>query len=237
MSAGDDNSEAPTENPYLDAANRLERVIDLQIEGINGIDDKAEHITRLIGTLLGIVLSVLALATRFDGANGGLGNVSTPTAIAFSVGIATLIIAMAAAIRTYVSSRFPIGLRAETADELIEAEYPVHPDAHYMGLINVYGDIIIRNRTVVDVNAQRFVQSLYFLLIGTINLSVAAVIYLGPLSGTAAWVVLVFDAGICAAAGWYTFTGRYLALEDERSDEDEADGSNQVGHSNEETNE
>lgn len=49
---------------YLDAANRLERAMDTQIQILEGIDDKAEHVTRLVALLIGIVFSVISFVTQ-----------------------------------------------------------------------------------------------------------------------------------------------------------------------------
>ena len=56
-----DSPDDPT--PRLDAADRLERVIDAQSATLDRIDDKSRRITRLLGILFGTVLSSVSLGT------------------------------------------------------------------------------------------------------------------------------------------------------------------------------
>lgn len=207
MSADDDDNESDL-NPYFDAANRLERVIDVQIETLNGIDDKAEHVTRLIGTVLTLVLAVLTLATRLN-PNGRLGPIPVEVSLPFAIGVVLLLLAMAAAILTYVKSRFQIGMGKRSAGVLLTRDR-VNIDDHLAGLIAIYGSIIPYNETVVEANANRFVWSLYFLLVGIVNLSVAAVIFLVPLSGLWAIATLGADLAAMLSIAWYTKERKYL---------------------------
>lgn len=70
-----DSPDDPT--PRLDAADRLERVIDAQSATLDRIDDKSGRIARLLGLLLGVVLSSLSLSTQLSQVS--LQSLSTPT--------------------------------------------------------------------------------------------------------------------------------------------------------------
>lgn len=131
-------------DPYTDAADRLEHTIDTQVSIINGIDDKAEHITRLIGVLLGLVFSLLSLIVNFDSIN--VGGTTWPVEVAFVLGILFLLVAMAAAIVTYLSSRFRIGLDYTVGHYLSNPETDTDFDTHIRRVLRSYGDIIKNNK-------------------------------------------------------------------------------------------
>ncbi|PSQ48369.1 hypothetical protein BRD12_06465, partial [Halobacteriales archaeon SW_12_67_38] len=50
-----------------DAVDRLERVIDTQIDTVDDFDQKAAYVTRFVGVVLGLVLTAVSLASRFGG--------------------------------------------------------------------------------------------------------------------------------------------------------------------------
>ena len=50
-----------------DAVDRLERVIDTQIDTVDDFDQKAAYVTRFVGVALGLVLTAVSLASRFGG--------------------------------------------------------------------------------------------------------------------------------------------------------------------------
>jgi hypothetical protein len=215
--SGDDDESSP--NPYLDAANRLERVIDIQIETLNGIDDKAEHVTRLIGTVLTLALAVLTLIARFNGEEG-IEPIPITVSLPFAAGVILLLAAMAAAILTYVKSRFQIGIGAKSAQVLLGRKR-IESDRHLTGLIAIYSTIIPYNKRVVEANATRFVWSLYLLLVGIINLAVAALIFVVPLSWPWSSIILIIDVVVSVALAAYTKRKKYLAVEPQSETESE----------------
>lgn len=51
--------------PTGDAIDRFERVVDMQADLLSDIDNKAEHVTRLVGLLLGVVLTALLVGVTY----------------------------------------------------------------------------------------------------------------------------------------------------------------------------
>jgi len=205
----DPTSEPDDSDPYLDAADRLERTIETQISIINGIDDKAEHITRLIGILIGLVFSVLSLAANIDGVE--IGTTSIPAELAFTLGILSLLAAMGAAIVTYLSSRFRIGLNYNVGYYLSESD-DVEFHTHIQRVLGSYGEIIEENKRVMEMNSKRFRRTLYFLLVGVVFLSAAGIFHLGEFTKQEAWVGLGVTVVLAVSFAWYILSGKYLTL-------------------------
>lgn len=196
-------------DPYLDAADRLERAIETQISIINGIDDKAEHVTRLVGILIGLVFSVLSLVANLDAVV--IGTTSIPVEVAFVFGILSLLFAMGAAIVTYLSSRFRIGLDYSVGYYLSESD-EADFQTHIQRVLGSYGEIIEENKKVIESNSARFRGTLSFLLIGVLFLSAAGILYLGQLSTREAWAGFTVTVLLAAGGAWYILTGKYLTL-------------------------
>lgn len=202
-------SELGESDPYLDAADRLERAIETQISIINGIDDKAEHITRLIGILIGLVFSVLSLVANLDTVE--IGTTTLPVEFAFTLGILSLLVAMGAAIVTYLSSNFRIGLDYSVGYYLSESE-EADFRTHIQRVLGSYGEIIEENKRVMEMNSRRFRRTLYFLLVGVLFLSAAGIFHLGELTEQESWEGFAVTVLLAGGAAWYILTGKYLTL-------------------------
>lgn len=198
-------------DPYHDAADRLERTIDTQVEIINGIDNKAEHVTRLIGILIGLVFSVLSLVANFDSVT--IGATTLPVELAFIFGILSLLISMAGAIITYLSSRFRIGLHYNVGYFLSNEDSEIDSETHIRRVLGAYGSMLEENKEVIEVNSKRFRRTLCFLLIGVLFLSTAGSLYIGQVTGLEGWIGFGIAVILATIAAWYIFTGRYLTLE------------------------
>lgn len=197
----------------VDTADRFERTIDHQIQLIDGIDNKAEHVTRLLGILIGAILSVLAVGVRIN--NGKIEPPNTPLFIMFVFGVLSLILAMAFSIITYLSSRFKIGLHYRPANLLSQGDYDVVDRKHYKRIIGTYGYALEKNKDVIEVNSKRFRRALVFLLIGVIFLSGSGISYISDLTAKAAGWSLIVTSLLSLIIGGYIFSGRYLTLDDE----------------------
>lgn len=203
------------DDPYLDAADRLEGQIETQVSIINSIDDKSEHVTRLIGILIGLVFSVLSLVVNYKPAQ--FGEATLPIELAFIFGIASLLLAMGAAIVTYLSSRFRIGLHYTVGYYLSDPDDDVDFDVHIRRVCGSYGQVIEENKQVIETNSKRFRRALSFLLIGVLFLSAAGSLYLGGFSKQRAWYGFGVSILITVVTGWYILTGKYLTLEREET--------------------
>lgn len=65
---GDDTDDGEAElTPWIDSLNRFERILDIQIDTLDIIDDKAQQTARIVAVLLGLILTAIPLAFRFGG--------------------------------------------------------------------------------------------------------------------------------------------------------------------------
>lgn len=210
-SATDDGAEGI--DPYVDAADRLERVIDTQIATIEGIDTKAEHVTRLVAILLGAVLSLVSVSVQFDGFEAGA--LPGPVVLLGATGVVSLVLAMAGAIVTYLSSEFKMGLHPGVGRLLSRPEHRTTPGRHVRRVLGTYGHAIEQNRRVIDTNSARFRWTLVFLLDGVSLLSLGTLIFVSGVRGTDAWVGVGCAGVVLVASARYILTGSYLTLEEQ----------------------
>ncbi|MCF2165555.1 hypothetical protein KVP04_05565 [Halobacterium salinarum] len=201
-----------TEESLEDAVDRFERTLNHQIQIINEIDKKAEHVTRLIGLLVGAILSVLAVAFRIN--NGQVSPPNLPIWVAFSAGVFLLISSMTFSIITYLSSRFKIGLHYQPAQLLNQSDYDVKKEKHIRRVIGTYGHNLKKNKRVIEVNSSRFRYSLVSLLDGITFMSLSGILFIGSVSTCWSWVALCVLALIAFFLSWYILTGNYLTLDD-----------------------
>lgn len=205
-----DESETEAFDPYLDTVDRLERAVDHQISIINGIDDKAEHVTRLLGILIGLIFSVLSLVMEWE--VNSLNSPTEPVEALFTMGVVSLLFAMAAAIVTYLSSKFRIGLHYNVGYYLSNSDVEIEPRKHTRRVLGAYGSMIEQNKRVIETNSRRFRWTLYLLLVGVLFLSTAGFLYLGQVPTADAWLIFWTSVVIAVTVGWYILTGRYLTL-------------------------
>ena len=103
-----------------DAVDRLERVINTQIDTVDDFDQKAAYVTRFVGVVLGLVLTAVSLASRFGGGDPAT---QLPAVAAVAGGVVGLVAAVAGAIVTYLSSRVVVGLHPHAARAIADGEY------------------------------------------------------------------------------------------------------------------
>lgn len=149
---------------YLDAADRLERAMDTQIQIIEGIDTKAEHVTRLIALLLGILFSVISFVTQLRQTPF----VPPPSMVlaTFGIGVGSLLVSMIAAVVTYLSSQYKIGLRGDIGEFLSDPSVSTNLPEHVRNVLGIYAFVIGQNRQVIETNVFWFRLTLLFLLYG-----------------------------------------------------------------------
>lgn len=228
MASDDDPPVEGMKPHHADAAERLERVIDVQIATVNGIDEKAEHVTRLVGILLGVVLSVLSLSVRFGIVD--LSSTMSVTILAFGIGVSGLFGAMVAAIVTYLGSRVRIGLDHQVGRLFSAESYSITTDEYGRRVLGTYGYNVRRNERVVAANSRRFRRSLLLLLVGVVYLTLSVLLSVGRTASRETGVALVTPgiAGVTflwttllvlLTAG-YVLSGRYLTLGPEGGDDD-----------------
>lgn len=195
-------------SPKGKAVERFEKMVNVQIETLNGIDEKAEYLTRFVGILLGVVLTGLSLIPKFDGVT--LTANSLPMLISIFVGIFALLATLGFSIITYLSSKFEYGISSDVAEYFADTD--VTEDEYAELLPRGYADIIPKNREVVRVNSRRFRNALASLLAGLGCLSQAAFFLVVEIPTYGKYVVLVLGFGILGLVLRYVLTEDYLTL-------------------------
>jgi len=201
-----------TDEVRKDAVERLERVIDIQVDLINGIDDKAERTARLVAVLLGVVLSVLSFASTSDQVK--VDEASTVTKLLLLVGVAFLILSTIFSIITYLSSKFRVGLRSGVGNALSSENAEIGMDEHVRLTVGAYAYIINVNKKVINTNSRRFRYSLLSLLLGILWLSFSGILFIGGLARISERILIGLVLVLSIGLSWYILTARYLTLED-----------------------
>lgn len=205
-------SEPPEEpTPRLDAADRLERVIDAQSATLDRIDDKSGRIARLLGILLGVVLSSVSLGVQLDGIEFGL--LATPIRLAFTVGTGFLLSSLAATIITLLSSRLRIGLTPMTGEVLSDPKHKVELETHLSRVVGTYAYSIRQNRKIIEVNVRRLRRTLVLFLVGELYVGLSVALFVTQLVGRGAWLTFGILSLVALALARYVLSGRYLTLE------------------------
>lgn len=199
---------------YLDAADRLERAMDTQIQIIEGIDTKAEHVTRLIALLLGILFSVISFATQLR--RTPFTPPPTPVFLAFGVGVGCLLVSLGTGIITYLSSQYKIGLNDDVGQFLSDASVSTDLPEHVRNVLGTYAFVIGQNRRVIETNVFWFRLSLLFLLYGVLFVSLSGFLYVGGFRDVAPRTGVFVAFLLSLAIGYYILSGSYLPLRDER---------------------
>ncbi|SFR93196.1 hypothetical protein SAMN05216559_1239 [Halomicrobium zhouii] len=140
----------------IDLLHRYEQMIQTQVETLNGIDDKAAYVARLVGILAGLILTGVSLIASNEGFAIGASNGGALALAALA--ITSLFVSLVYAIVTYLSSKFEYGPSAGIGDFMSQAQVP---EQEYKDvLLRGYSQAIRANRRVVVTNARRFERCL-----------------------------------------------------------------------------
>lgn len=214
---GSDQAETPStdeDDPYIDAANRLERTLDTQIQAIRDIDSRAGYITRLIAILLGVVVSAGSIAATLAVDNGSVPTFSPVTSLMTVIAAVALLGTMMSAIITYLNSHPVAGLEYRTAELLSNPAYETDMDTHVRRVLGVYAHALRVNAEVIHANSVRFRRVLTLLLVGLIyGTATALLLLLGSGSLVLEGLAFLVVTGLTTVFVWYISTGRYLVHE------------------------
>ena len=137
-----------TVDPRADAARRLERVIDAQSNTLERIDDKSGRIARLLGILLGVVLSSVSLSAQITDLS--FASLSTPTWLSFLIGVGFLLVSLAGASVTLLSTRYETGLGYATGKLLSRTHYEISAEQHLRRVLGTYAHSVRTNRRLTS---------------------------------------------------------------------------------------
>lgn len=206
MNAGND---PPGElDPETDAIDRFERMVETQIDTLEGIDDKAAHVTRFVALLLGVVFTGLSLVPRLGSGAAEIGAVAVVT---IAVGVGGFLGSLGFAVVTFLSSAFEYGPDESICDYM--AEYHVPANRYKSVLLQSYSGAVRRNRMVVRTNARRFRNSLTSLLVGAVAFALGGAFLVLDVEPVVAVAVLL--ATVLATGRLFTFVlaEEYLTLD------------------------
>ena len=201
----------PDVQPYVDAADRLERTLDAQLQTIRNIDSRAGFVIRIVAILLGVIVSAASILATLSVNSGTRMVVFTPVALISALAATSgLLGAMVAAIITYLSSNPAAGLEYQTANLLSSSEYETDLKTHLRRTLGVYAYDLRVNGRVIQVNAARFRLSLVLLVTGLIYGTLSAILVVAQ-TGSLLLEIGLF-VGLSAIIGvlvWYVLTERY----------------------------
>lgn len=218
MSAGP-RSKGPYRYPVdaeEDLMSRYEAMVQTQVQTLSDIDDKAARTLRIITLLLGALFTAISISIQYFQNSGK--SLTALQLVLFGAGFGSLLISTGYACITYLSSKFEHGPTEELGK--IMAEYEVDPQDYRNNMLDVYSNIIQRNRKVVRSNARRFRRTMLFLLIGLLYLFVAGTSVTLDLSHGVNILVTVFTSLGVLALCHFIEEEEYLTLEWQYSDDD-----------------
>lgn len=197
--------------PKVKAVKRFERMIDVQIETLNGIDDKAEYLTRFVGVLLGVVLTGLSLIPKFDGVS--LTVESFPMLVSVFGSVLAFLCTLGFSIVTYLGSKFKYGVSPGVAEYFADTDVTEEEYAKLM--LRGYADTIPKNEEVVRVNSRRFRNALASLLAGLGCLSLATFFLVVELPVFGKYAALIVAILVLGRILQYVLSEEYLTLDRE----------------------
>lgn len=207
--------------PYVDAADRIERTLDAQLQKIQDVDSRAGFITRLVAILLGVVVSTASILVTLS-TNGG-GSVLPLPAVTAAAGIIAavgLLGAMIMGIITYLSSEQAAGLGRSTASLLSEPEYSISMEDHLKTTLAAYDAALHKNQRVIQVNATRLRKTLTFLVVGIVYGTVTAASLLASSPSTRI-TLLVTTTVLLSPMVYYIHTESYIVEQSQEGDNHE----------------
>lgn len=198
-------------DPTLDAIQRFEKQIAVQIDLLNELDNKAKSIAHYTTILLGIVIAAVSLTIQSEVASDP--HPTTLTIGTFGIGLLLLFLAISQSIHTYLSSVVQYGLEPEFGFNVSTRSLD---DGLYLPLaLAGYAHAVSSNKEVIDTNARRFRWAPFFLLSGLAYVSVAGFVFIVQLPHSVNSIIIIIVTVILLMVGWYIFTENYLVLERE----------------------
>lgn len=213
MPPRDNDSSQETFDPELDLLERYEAMVETQVETLNGIDDKAAYIARLVGILAGLVTSAASILVGTQGVQ-----FTTQTRAVFlmlALAVVSFFVSLIYAIITYLSSRFEYGPKATLGEFM--ADYQIGVQTYKEMMLRGYSEAIQANRQVVVTNAKRFERCLASFLNGVLFLFGSGALIVLPPSWLVDSVVVIGFSISSLIITRYILAEEYLTLERELS--------------------
>ena len=188
---------------------RYESMVRIQVETLDGIDDKAAYTARLVALLVGVVLTGVSIVISSD-----ILALSTETGAAFltiALAVVAFTTSMIFAIFTYLSSRFEYGPSPDAGRTL--AKKNISEDRYKEMMLRTYADVLESNYSVVVDNNERFETSLTALLVGILFLFATGVLLALPGGVLADALILLVFAGLSIRISLFILDQEYITLD------------------------
>lgn len=214
-----EQSNLPSESiePRQDAINRFERMLDIQVSTLDGIDNKSARLISFVGVLLGVIATVARILPSMAGDGDFIDHGSIAGAFALTVGVIGLLISLVYATITYLSTQFDYGLNANIADSLAR-EDNVQRQTYRTVVLRAYADSLRENKPVINQNARRFRYALAALVGALFSLMFSVGYYLIRLPDPIEVLTLFFGAIIVGSLCLYIRDEAYLTTDGENDD-------------------
>jgi len=149
--------------------------VDAQRETLADIDTKASKILRLNIALVGILISVVSIATQLSsGQRSGVGTVE-PFLNSYTVlGVGALVLSTAFAAMTYTASELDVGVSSENLTKLLNSDFQQQETEvlliqNYIMRINFNRSTNVRNIPLVQVTILLIVSAIISFALGLYN--------------------------------------------------------------------
>lgn len=196
-------------DPEIDLLRRYEGMVQTQIDTLNGIDDKAAYVARLVGVLVGLTLSGISIFVGTDRLTLSLDTVFV--FVLASLAGFSFFVSLMYAIITYLSSQFEYGPSPEMGEYM--ADYQVADQEYVDVLLRGYSQSLKDNYFVVVRNSKRFERCLASLLAGLILLFGAATLFVMPAPVVIDLIVAAGYAFAALEAVKYILEEEFLTLD------------------------
>ncbi|MFY4814883.1 hypothetical protein ACOJIV_19635 [Haloarcula sp. AONF1] len=186
----DDSSEDDKQNPHLHLSEKYDRMVESQLSALSNVDTNAWRAARLIGIILGILLTGLSLIAQ--GENPAV-TFSPAVLIFLALGVTSLLISLVFAAVSILNVEVGYGPGTHLTDGLTEGD--VSPEA-YPGIVSKnLAKNIEKNNRVLSAKADKLRYTYNFLIVGLISFSTAVgILIISPSR------VLTIIGGLCSGA-------------------------------------
>lgn len=163
---GEDSSTGEEQESHLHLAEKYDRMVESQLSALTNIDTNAWRAARLIGILLGILLTGLSIVAQ--GENTAVA-FSLPMLLFFALGIISLLVSLGFAAVSILNVEVGYGLGTHLTDGLTNGD--VSPDS-YPGIVSKnLAKNIEKNTRVLSSKADKLRYTYNFLIVGLVAFS------------------------------------------------------------------
>ena len=210
----DDSSDSDEQDRQLHLVERYERVVESQLSALTNVDTNAWRAARLIGILLGILLTGLSIVAQGDTEV----TFSLPALLFFTVGIMSLLLSLLFATVSILNVEVGYGPGTDITDGLTNGE--ISSEGYPAVVSKSLANSIKKNKTVLSSKADKLRYTYNFLIVGLVSFSTAgSFLIISPSTGGVIAVIVCSIAAMISVSH-YIINKKYES-ENNRDDEDD----------------